>query len=163
MEVFMRKLKWILGLALVFVAMAVFFTLRTPGHLYVNSGEFTDCPARPSCVSSMATDGTHGVAPLRARGDVTATMSMMARHLSSLPGASIEHLGPGYLHVVFVSPKMRFHDDLELLVGDGQVINVRSISRFGYRDFGVNRDRVEALRAWLDEEQSRPDWEQPER
>jgi len=159
----MRKLKWILGLALVFVAMALFFTLRTPGHLYAKSNEFTDCPARPSCVSSVATDGTHGIAPLRVRGDVTATMSMLAEHVSSLPGANIEHLKPGYLHAVFVTPKMRLRDDLELLAGDGQMIQVRSVSRFGYSDSGANRARVEALRTWLEAEQNRPNWEQPER
>lgn len=56
MEACMHALKWILGLVLIFVAMALFFTLRTPTHLYAISGKFTDCPARPSCVSSIATD-----------------------------------------------------------------------------------------------------------
>ena len=60
----MHALKWILGLVLIFVAMALFFTLRTPTHLYAISGKFTDCPARPSCVSSIATDEPHAIAPL---------------------------------------------------------------------------------------------------
>lgn len=153
------KLRWIGGLAFAVLAMALFFTLRTPGHLYVKSGTFTDCPSRPSCVSSVATNDTHGIAPIRVRGNVSEAMSMLAEHITTLPGASIEHLAPGYLHAVFISPKMRFRDDLELRVDDDRMIQVRSISRFGYRDFGINRDRVEALRSWLAAaEQSGPNW-----
>jgi uncharacterized protein (DUF1499 family) len=47
---------------------------------------------------------------------------------------------------VFQTPTMRFHDDVELLVQAGGVIQVRSISRFGYGDHGVNRARVERIR-----------------
>jgi uncharacterized protein (DUF1499 family) len=162
MEACMHALKWILGLVLIFVAMALFFTLRTPTHLYAISGKFTDCPARPSCVSSIATDEPHAIAPLRVAGDPDTALSLLAQHVSGLPGARIEHIKPGYVHAVFVSPTMRFHDDLELLAGDDPVIHVRSISRFGYRDFGVNRDRVEALRAWLEAEQNRPTGDPPE-
>jgi uncharacterized protein (DUF1499 family) len=145
----MRFLKFLLLIVVALVGMALYFTLTTPGHLYVNSGTFEGCPARPSCVSSKSVDPTHAIATLRHRGSSTEVMGALARHISSLPGARIAHIKPGYLHAVFVSPTMRYHDDLELQVGDRGQIDVRSISRFGYRDFGVNRNRVEALRSWL--------------
>jgi uncharacterized protein (DUF1499 family) len=63
--------------------------------------------------------------------------------------ARIEHATPEYVHAVFQTPTMRFHDDVELLVQAGGVIQVRSISRFGYGDHGVNRARVERIREAL--------------
>ncbi len=42
---------------------------------------------------------------------------------------------------------MGFVDDFEAHVGPGaRVIELRSASRLGYSDFGVNRKRVEAIR-----------------
>ncbi|MFT6724717.1 MAG: hypothetical protein ACJARN_001584, partial [Arenicella sp.] len=56
----------------------------------------------------------------------------------------------GYLHAEYTSRTMRFIDDLELLVSpDTKRIDVRSASRIGYSDGGVNRTRIESLRADL--------------
>ena len=45
---------------------------------------------------------------------------------------------------------MKFVDDLERWVDPvNQVVQVRSVSRMGRKDFGVNRERVETLRAGL--------------
>jgi len=39
-------------------------------------------------------------------------------------------------------------DDVEFLLDDGtKTIHIRSASRVGYSDLGVNRKRVEAIRA----------------
>ena len=47
----------------------------------------------------------------------------------------------------FASALMGFVDDFEAYVGPGaHVIELRSASRLGYGDFGVNRKRVEAIR-----------------
>jgi uncharacterized protein (DUF1499 family) len=57
---------------------------------------------------------------------------------------------PGYLHAECRSALFGFVDDLELhlRVSEG-VIAVRSASRLGYSDLGVNRRRVEILRTSL--------------
>ena len=48
------------------------------------------------------------------------------------------------------SPWHVYTDDLELLwLPEHKRVEVRSSSRIGYYDFGVNRERVEALRARL--------------
>ena len=45
---------------------------------------------------------------------------------------------------------MRFVDDVELYYDEkAGLIHVRSASRLGRRDFGVNRKRVEALRSHI--------------
>lgn len=56
-----------------------------------------------------------------------------------------------YVHAEVVSPWRVYTDDLELLRGEGDRVDVRSTSRIGYYDFGVNRERVEALRRRLAE------------
>lgn len=54
---------------------------------------------------------------------------------------------PGYLHAVFTSLIFRFRDDVEILVDDSaKVLQIRSASRVGHSDLGVNRKRVERLR-----------------
>jgi uncharacterized protein (DUF1499 family) len=54
----------------------------------------------------------------------------------------------GYLHATFTSRIFRFVDDLELrLDGENGIIHLRSASRTGYSDFGVNRKRAEQFQA----------------
>jgi uncharacterized protein (DUF1499 family) len=55
----------------------------------------------------------------------------------------------GYLHAEAKSRIFRFTDDLELVQGDAGRVDVRSASRVGYGDWGVNRARVESLREAL--------------
>ncbi len=129
------------------VGIALYATFRTPGHLYRHAGVFADCPARPSCVSSVAKDEVHKIEPLRYEGDLLQAHDRLVAAIEAMPGSRIEEDRAEYLHVLFVTPKMRFRDDLELLIEPDGQIQVRSIARFGYRDMGVNRARVEALRA----------------
>lgn len=77
---------------------------------------------------------------------MSVVVTSLARTVSQMPGASEVTRDGNYIHAVFQTPTMKYRDDLELLVGTDGQIKVRSISRFGYRDFGVNRARVEALR-----------------
>lgn len=137
--------KLLLLLGVIVIAVGAYKTHTLPGDLYAKTKTFAGCPARPSCVSSVATADGHRVAALAYTGD-SATAGSMLREVVERMGGKIEHESPGYLHAVFTTPKMRYRDDLELLVLPEGKIDVRSISRFGYRDFGVNRDRVEQLR-----------------
>lgn len=142
----MKTLLKLLTLAvLVVIGLGIYKTTTTPTDLYVSSKPFAGCPARPSCVSSLAEDDEHRVAALGYAGDPSTAYSML-REVIERMGGKVAHESPGYLHAVFVTPTMRYRDDLELLVLPEGKIEVRSISRFGYRDFGVNRARVEELR-----------------
>jgi uncharacterized protein (DUF1499 family) len=68
----------------------------------------------------------------------------------SLPRTQIVSESKGYLHAECRSGVFGFVDDLELhLRPQSDSIAVRSASRLGYSDFGVNRKRVESLRAAL--------------
>ncbi len=57
----------------------------------------------------------------------------------------------GYIHAEFTSFLFRFVDDVEFVLDEGsKTIHVRSASRVGYSDLGVNRKRVEAIRSRFD-------------
>lgn len=132
-------------LAMGTAAFGLYKTLTAPSDLYAFTGEFAGCPPRPSCVSSVASDDAHRVPALSHTGDNLRAVSML-REVIDRMGGEIAHEDPGYLHAVFTTPRMRYRDDVELLVLPEGRIEVRSISRFGYRDFGVNRKRLEQLR-----------------
>ena len=135
----------LLVVALGVVGLGLYKTHTTPADLYVFTGEFAGCPARPSCVSSVANDDAHRVPALAHTGDTLRAVSML-REVIDRMGGVIEHESPGYLHAVLPTPRMRYRDDVVLLLLPEGRIEMRSISRFGYRDFDVNRARVEQLR-----------------
>jgi uncharacterized protein (DUF1499 family) len=124
------------------------FAGRPPATLGVRDGALARCPASPNCVSSQASDDAHAVAPFAYADDPRAALGRLAGIISTRPGARIVTREPDYLHAEFESKLMGFVDDLELRVDPAaRVIHVRSASRLGHRDFGVNRARVESLRA----------------
>ena len=60
----------------------------------------------------------------------------------------IIHQDSNYIYAQCTTPLMRFTDDLEFWLDEEQgVIQLRSASRLGSEDLGVNRQRVEAIRA----------------
>lgn len=67
-----------------------------------------------------------------------------------LPGAKTADKTENYLRIECTSRWFRFVDDLELKIIEDQLL-VRSESRVGYSDLGVNRKRAEQLRSLLTE------------
>ena len=142
-----RRMLWgAVSLVVLGVALGSYKTFQVPDDLWIITQKFPGCPSRPSCVSSVAQDDVHKVEPLRYAGDAAAARQKLEQVIRRMQLTRIEHATPEYLHVVFQTPTMHFHDDVELLVQAGGLIQVRSISRFGYGDRGVNRARVEAIR-----------------
>ncbi len=98
-------------------------------------------------MSSLATNPERRIEPLVFSGDADAAWKKAREAVESLPRTRVEESAPGYLHAVATSRLMRFKDDVELVLdAAGHKIDVRSSSRKGYSDMGVNRRRVEALR-----------------
>ena len=122
---------------------------KPPG---VVDGRLADCPASYNCVSSLARDEAHRIAPLPIEGPVTAAMEKLAGIVRALPRATVRTSTGTYLHAEFRSAVFGFVDDAEFLADEAAgVIQVRSAARVGFGDFGVNRRRIEAIRArWAD-------------
>jgi uncharacterized protein (DUF1499 family) len=105
------------------------------------------CPASPNCVSSQATDAEHFTEPLRFTGDATLAWDRLETALGAESRLSIIEDTGSYLHAEARSLVFRFVDDIEFVLdAEAGVIQVRSASRTGYSDFGVNRRRVERIR-----------------
>ncbi len=105
------------------------------------------CPQKPNCISSQADDGQHAVAPFSFTGSAQTAWEQLRSAIQSEKRTSIVEEGANYLHAEARSRIFGFVDDVEfLLVPEEQLIHVRSASRSGYSDFGVNRRRVERIR-----------------
>lgn len=122
-------------------------TGNSPANLGVSANELAPCPASPNCVSSDARDSDHQVAPLQLAVPAAEAWQAVREQVSGLPRTRVVSETPEYLHAECRSALLGFVDDLELNLRRSEgVIAVRSASRVGYTDFGVNRDRVTALR-----------------
>lgn len=113
-------------------------------------GPLSACPSSPNCVSSMAVDADHIAAALTLAAPVDKSWQEAIAVVASMPRSTIVARSPVYLRAEFRSLLLRFVDDLELLLDPrtGRV-QVRSASRTGYSDMGVNRRRVEDLQRLL--------------
>jgi uncharacterized protein (DUF1499 family) len=105
------------------------------------------CPATPNCVCTEFTDQASFAPPASFTHDPAAAWTKAAAVVQAMGGKIITDDG-GYLHATFTSRIFRFVDDLELrLDGENGIIHLRSASRTGYSDFGVNRKRAEQFQA----------------
>ena len=127
------------------------FTGKRPLGLGVRGGKFRPAPATPNAVSSQADDELHRIAPLAYAGSREAAMAFLTSLVESTPRAAIIVATPDYFYAEFQSRWMGFVDDVEFYFpAYEKIIHVRSASRLGYRDFGVNRRRVERIRRQID-------------
>ena len=141
-----RGLRVALVLLVVAVAVVVGVRLAVGGADRLSQGLADDarggCPPTPNCVSTLATDPTHAVEPLTCTADE-----------AELWRAVDDALGGGRAvadgEFVVRSTVFGFPDDVYVRAGEGDRVDVLSSSRVGGSDLGVNRDRVEALRADL--------------
>ena len=128
------------------------FSGKRPDNLGVQDGRLASCGRRLNCVYSQADpgDAQRYVAPIPFSGSAADAIAASRRAVESMQRARVVRAEGNYLHAEIRSRLMGYVDDVELSY-DAQagVLHVRSASRLGRRDFGVNRARVEALRARL--------------
>ncbi len=110
------------------------------------------CPRTPNCVSSDSPEKSHAVAPLLLTSLGINSWERIRETVRSLPRTKIVLDHENHLQAECRSAWAGFVDDLELqLRSDEGIVAVRSASRSGYHDLGVNRRRVEKLRKLLQE------------
>ncbi len=127
------------------------FSGTRPDNLGVRDGRLAPCKPTPNCVSSFAdrtSDPGHFVEPLRFTGDPDAAFAKLTAVVRGSERVTVVREEPRYLHAEFKTRLMGYVDDVEFLLDPAaRTIGVRSASRLGRRDFGVNRERIESLRA----------------
>ena len=128
------------------------FSGTRPERLGVTNGQLAPVRAQAwNSVSSFATTDYHRIAPLAAGSDPAATFERLVQIVAGRPGAQIITREPRYLYAEFTTKWMKFVDDVEFLLdADAHLIHVRSASRLGRKDMGVNRARIEAIRKRLE-------------
>jgi uncharacterized protein (DUF1499 family) len=120
--------------------------------LGINDGQLMPCPESPNCVSSQqsAADEEHAIQPIEFVGTRQQAQAKLLHVLKTAERANIVVVEDEYIRVEFTSQIMRFVDDVEFYfpstASDKITIHVRSASRIGESDFGVNRERIEQIR-----------------
>lgn len=110
---------------------------RTPNSVSSQARLYPDAPRREDAA----------IEPFPTRGDGVAGIERLRGIVAALPGAQVIDSRADYLYAQFTTPGLNFVDDTEFWhsVAD-EVIHVRSASRIGRKDFGVNRQRLESIR-----------------
>jgi uncharacterized protein (DUF1499 family) len=128
------------------------FPGKRPSHLGVSNGQFNaPVPDSPNCVSSQApaSDQEHSIAPLAVAGSASEAIAQLKTIVQAMERTAIVEETGDYLYAEFTTPLMGYVDDVEFYADGGGTVQVRSASRLGKSDLGLNRKRVEAIRAQL--------------
>lgn len=127
------------------------FSGTRPDNLGVHDGRLASPKRTPNNVNSQAdrnADAEHYIEPLRYSGDAAQAWAALRRVIDGMPRVKVVTSGHNYLYAEFTSRLMGFVDDAEFYLDEkAGAIQVRSASRLGRRDFGVNRERIESIRA----------------
>jgi uncharacterized protein (DUF1499 family) len=158
-----QVLKWLLLVAFC-LTVAVLVAARfgafggsVPANLGHRDGRLKAPSKTPNSVSSQADlwvehpmQDYARIAPLAVKGSGAATLARIKTIVAAMPGATVVDSRDDYLYVQFTTRWMRFVDDAEFWFDPTSgVVHVRSASRVGRKDFGVNRARIESIRAQL--------------
>jgi uncharacterized protein (DUF1499 family) len=159
-------MNWLIGILIALAALVVlvfaagqmgFLQGKPPADLGVNGGRLKRPSGTPNSVTSQADlFADHPmrdyarIAPLPGSGGAQASISRLRAVVERMPGAKVVEQRDDYLYARFETKALRFTDDAEFWYDPAaQAVQVRSASRLGRKDFGVNRARVEAIRAQL--------------
>lgn len=156
------KILWFLALLVVVLALVLIIAGqmgllagKAPSRLGVIDGRLKPPSSTPNSVSSQASlypdhpqQAYAAIAPLTFKGDGEAAIKQLAQVLTQMPRTVIVTQNADYLYAQSTTALLKFTDDVELwLDKPNHVIQARSSSRLGRKDLGVNRARVEAIRA----------------
>lgn len=129
------------------------FAGKRPTYLGVKDGRLARPRSTPNCVSSQADPGDrqHFIEPIRYKGTALQAIAAARKAVESMPRATVIRHEGNYLYAEFRSRLMGFVDDVEFTYDEkAGVLHVRSASRLGRGDWGVNRARVEELRSRIE-------------
>ncbi len=147
-----RGIAFFIALLVVGFFVYVHYYNEQPNDLGVTDGLLKACPTSPNCVSSQAerSDDEHYVESIIYRDNRKDVQLSLESFLLNQGNARIVSSTLGYVHLEIKSKFIGYIDDVEFYLPEADsVIHVRSASRVGYSDVGVNRERIEQVRAFL--------------
>jgi uncharacterized protein (DUF1499 family) len=135
----------ILGIFLVLVSLAL-----PADALGINQGYLENCPASQNCVISQNGDTKHTIDPITYHTDRDTARRTVLKVLTVVPRTEVVEQTDNYIHALSKSRIFRFVDDVEFYFPENEnLIHIRSASRIGESDLGVNRRRMEQIRLAL--------------
>ena len=123
-----------------------------PDNLGLKNNLLLSCPKSPNCVLSQVSDAKHKIKPIYYATSVEAAKERLNQVILSMDGTRIITQNEVYWHVEFTTRWLRFIDDVEFYFPESEaLIHLRSASRSGYWDLGVNRKRTKGIRSRFEE------------
>ncbi|MDB2438989.1 DUF1499 domain-containing protein [Hellea sp.] len=107
----------------------------------LTDGHLAEPGTAPNCVSSEI-----DVQPERKVAPLNGSLDQIKAAITAT-GGTITSETDSYLSATYMSKLFKFIDDVEVRHEKDNIWHIRSASREGYSDRGVNRKRVEAIRA----------------
>lgn len=146
------------GLILFLAALLSACSGERPANLGVHKGRLAPCPDSPNCISTHATeDKDHFIQPLLFSAGPAEVIKRVRQAVKGMDRAEIVTEADGYLHAEFTSLIFRFVDDVEFYFENKTgTLHVRSASRLGESDLGVNRERVQEILSRLKNTDKKP-------
>jgi len=136
----------VLGLIVILAGQMIITNMRIPKNLGVNNGMFAPMPKSPNAVSSQSDDPDYHVEPFPFKENLEHTKAVIINAIESYGNAEIITNESNYIHAIFTTSKMRFHDDVEIYFNESAgIVEYRSASRVGYSDMGLNKERYNKL------------------
>ena len=113
----------------------------------LSNGHLRPCTRATNCVCSEGENVDESYVDPLIFSDDPSRVWVGVKDIIREMGGSIESEYENYVHATFRTRIFRFVDDLEArLDSENKCIHLRSASRVGYSDMGMNRKRVEELR-----------------
>ncbi|MGL5034155.1 MAG: DUF1499 domain-containing protein [Microcystaceae cyanobacterium] len=123
------------------------FAGSPPTNLGVKNQQLAPCPSSPNCVVSQNGDATHQIEAIAYEGDQATAKEKLIKILGVVPRTQIVEQSEDYIRAESSSRLLGFVDDVEFYFPENEkLIQVRSSSRLGQSDLGVNRQRIEQIR-----------------
>jgi uncharacterized protein (DUF1499 family) len=141
-----RLISIIFGILLILITNLIFST-SVLAAIDLDNRQLAACPSTPNCVVSQAGDADHAIEPISYKSDRATAKETLLKVLAVIPRTAVVEQTDNYIRSEATSRIFKFVDDVEFYFPeDQQVIHVRSASRVGESDLGVNRRRIEQIR-----------------
>ena len=140
----------LLVLVLAYVARLIYLVQNTPAAQGFGNGlAITACAtSKPNCVSTLNTEDGFKASPITFTGDTASALAKLKAAIQTEPNAEVVFENAQQIEVTFKTALFGFRDDASFALNlPTNQIEFRSQSRVGYSDLGVNRKRMERIRA----------------
>ena len=146
----MKKFKIIL----IVIALLVIYVIYSNNTINKNTGlinsKFKKLKDSPNGVSSQSNIEEKYVDPIKYSGDLDLVKEYIKNNIQKIGNVKLIKEKNNYLHFVFTTEVFHFKDDFELIIDEKEkLINIKSQSRVGYSDLGVNRERYKKFKKLL--------------